>query len=89
LFHIDARNVIATAWEPTFDGNRLTGYRVRLLETAGRIGRGKLNSFRSAAAAKQLDFQGEKLSDCEITDGAVQFEMAANQWIELEVQTET
>ncbi|MFT7641723.1 MAG: alpha-mannosidase, partial [Pirellulaceae bacterium] len=89
LFHVDARNVIATAWEPIFKGSQLTGYRVRLLETGGRIGRGKINSFRSAAAAQQVDFRGEKLSDCEIADGAVCFEMAANQWIELEVQTET
>ncbi len=39
LFHIDARNLVATHWEPLEQEGRIAGFRVRLLETEGRPGR--------------------------------------------------
>ena len=61
LFHIDAKNVLATHWEPVVDVADPTaasfppdelpakGFRVRLLETAGRGGRVTLRTYRPVA----------------------------------------
>ncbi len=85
LFHIDARSVVATYWEPIVDGNAVTGVRVRLLETNDRAARAKLSTFRAAGSARLMNFIGESLGDCQINEGRIQVELAASQWIELEV----
>ncbi len=84
LFHIDAKNVVATHWEPMSNEGSVQGFRVRLLETAGRSSRATLSCFRAVTSARQLDFQGQSLGDCKLQDGKVRLELSAGEWIELE-----
>jgi alpha-mannosidase len=83
LFHIDARNVVATHWEPVLEGATVTGFRVRLLETAGRPANLTLSAFRPMKAAEQVDFRGEKVSDCTVAEGKIRLDLAAHGWTEL------
>ena len=59
LYHLDARNVVATAWESTE-----RGFRVRLVETSGAAGRVCLRCWRPILSARQTDFLGSTL--CEL-----------------------
>lgn len=86
LFHIDVKNVVATHWEPLISDANVAGYRVRLVETEGRTARVGLGSFRPAANARQLDFQGQTLCECKVEDGRVRFEMTGHEWVEVEVK---
>ena len=83
LFHIDARNVIATHWEPVLEGTTVNGFRVRLLETAGRPTSPTLSALREIQSAEQVDFRGQKISDCAITDGKLKVEIPAHGWVEI------
>lgn len=85
LFHIDARNIAATHWEPLVENDAITGFRVRLLETSGRAARARLSAFRSIASARHMDFAGQSRGECQINEGRVQLELAANEWLEVEV----
>jgi alpha-mannosidase len=94
LFHVDAKNVVATHWEPVLatdapgdpppGGGSVRGFRVRLLETAGRGGPLKLRSFRPVAAARQIDFLGQTTVEAPVEDDKIRLDFAANEWIELE-----
>jgi alpha-mannosidase len=86
LLHIDAKNVVATSWEPLFEQGSITGFRARLLETAGRPARFALSCFRDLGSARQLDFQGQPLAECQVTEGKVQLEMSAGEWTEVEAR---
>lgn len=82
LFHIDARNVVATHWEPVVEGTTVSGFRVRLLETAGRPANLTLSAFRAVKSARQVDFRGEPVTDCTITEGKIKVDLPAHGWIE-------
>ena len=84
MFHLDAKNVVATRWEPLFDGGKTIGYRVRLLETAGRQAKTRLRSFRQVTSARLVDFRGEQLRQCQVEEDAVLVEMGPFQWAEIE-----
>jgi alpha-mannosidase len=86
LFHVDARNVIATHWEPLLEDNGAVGFRARLLETGGRAAKAGVRCFREIRAARLVDFRGQTLSDCEIGDGKIEIKIAAHQWVELEAR---
>ena len=86
LFHIDARNVISTWWSPIAEHGHLQGFRVRLLEVAGRPARLKLSCFRPLAEARQVDFLGHPLGDAAVEDGHVRLELSANEWTEVEAR---
>lgn len=83
LFHIDARTVIATHWEPLVEGTSVSGFRVRLLETAGRPANLTLSAFRAVKSAQQVDFRGEPTGDCTVADGKIRVDLPAHGWIEL------
>jgi len=85
LFHIDARNVATTHWEPLFEGERNVGVRVRLLETAGRACRAKLSAFRSVRLARHVDFRGQPGNECRLHEGRVHLELAAGEWLQIDV----
>jgi len=85
LFHIDAKNVVATHWEPVIEEAGVAGYRVRLLETEGRSASVGLSSFRPATSARQIDFQGQTLCECKVEDGRARLEMTGHEWIEVQV----
>lgn len=84
LFHLDARNVTATHWEPLVEGAEPIGFRVRLLETAGRAAKVSLSSFRPVNAARQRGLDGSPRNDCNLDEGRITLQMAAHQWTEIE-----
>ena len=84
LFHIDAKNIIATHWEPILSDGNIEGFRARLLETAGRSVQATLSSFRNVKQAKQVDFQGNSLGECKVDEGRVRLDFSAGEWIEVE-----
>jgi alpha-mannosidase len=86
LFHIDARNVTATHWEPLLDDDRVAGFRVRLLESAGRSATATLKCFRPVTIARRLNFCGGTISECTLQDGDVQLSLSAHEWVELEAR---
>lgn len=97
LFHVNGRTVIATAWDclitsapkhETGPRARVVGFRVRLLETAGKSGRVTVRAFRPVVSAREVDFSGRTLADCEVTDGAFHLEMSPYQWSEIEARWE-
>lgn len=84
LFHIDARNIAATHWEPLREGGEVKGFRVRLLETLGRSAKVTLSGFRSIGKARQIRPDGSPSNDCTLAEGRVQLQMAAYAWTEIE-----
>jgi alpha-mannosidase len=86
LFHIDARNVTATHWEPLLEQDVVQGVRVRLQETGGRPAKAGLQCFRPARTARQTDFQNQPIDDCPIEDGRIQVQLAAHQWVQIEAR---
>ena len=85
LFHLDARNVLATRWEPLFAEGKATGFRVRLLETEGRSVALGLRSFRPVASARKTDFLGEVQSELSVEEDQVNVEIGPREWIQVEV----
>ena len=80
LFHLDAKNVLATAWEPTGDA----GFRVRLQETSGAAGRVCLRSWQAIATARQTDFFGNTLCELAVEHDKIWVEMKPHEWIQVE-----
>jgi alpha-mannosidase len=86
LFHFDSKNVVATSWQPLINEGAIQGFRTRLLETAGRRAKIKLSAFKNITSARQVDFCGQSLGDCEVTEGAIRMDLAANEWLEIEAR---
>jgi alpha-mannosidase len=86
LFHVDARNIVATHWEPLVEDGRPCGFRVRLLETEGRAGRALLRSFRPIGVARQVDFLGQTLVELPLDEGGVRLDFAGHEWVEVEAR---
>jgi hypothetical protein len=86
LFHIAARNVAATHWEAIIEAERTVGFRARLLETQGRQSQVGLQCFRPITTARKVNFQGETLSECQVDSGAVQLQLTAYEWAEIEAR---
>jgi len=86
LFHLDARNVVATTWEPLVEEGRVVGFCVRLLEVAGRSVRASLRTFRPAASARQVDFLGQTLSSLRVDGDTIQVDIGRYEWLKLEVR---
>jgi len=84
LFHIDARHLVATAWEPVSEANRNVGFRLRLLETSGKGGRGRISAFRNVGRARSRDFQGNSLGDLPVEQGNIVVDYGPYEWLELE-----
>jgi alpha-mannosidase len=83
LMHLSSRNVIATHWEPLDEGGRVTGFRVRLLETEGRPASLALSAFRPVKSASTVDFLGNPIAELAIDEGKVKLDLAAFEWAEL------
>ena len=86
LFHLDSRNVIATAWEPLVSEERLIGFRVRLLETEGRSSQVGLRSFRSLASARKVDFLGQQPEELNVDGDRLGMRIAAHEWVQIEAE---
>jgi alpha-mannosidase len=89
LFHLDAKNVVATHWEAVEEGDRVVGFRTRLWETEGRAGRIQLRCFRAPSAARLVGFAGQTLASLAIDGDAVAIELSPYDWIEVEGRWDT
>jgi alpha-mannosidase len=87
LFHLDARNVVPTHWQPLVDEQgRVSGISARLQETEGRSIKANLRMFRKPAFARQVDFLGQVLAQLPIDDDRVQIDFAKYEWAQIEVR---
>jgi alpha-mannosidase len=87
FFHLDAKNVVATHWEPLAnqgEAGKAHGFRARLLETSGRPGRVALRAFRPVISARQVDLQGQTLVQVPVEGDRMTLDFAAYEWIEVE-----
>jgi alpha-mannosidase len=93
LFHLDAKNVVATRWSPLGDGGAGSpecgggppvGFRARLWETEGRAGRVHLRCFRPVKAARQIDLRGETVLELNVSGDQVAIDFAPYEWLEIE-----
>lgn len=86
LFHLDAKNVVATHWSPLVTDGKTRGFRTRLVEIAGRPGQVGLSAFRPVTKARLLDFRGQALGDAKIEQGKIVLELAASEWVQVEAE---
>jgi len=88
LFHLDARNVLATHWEPLAVEGRTTGFRVRLLETEGRRAELALRCFRPVTSARKVDFLGGRRFIKQKKGDKVTVELGPREWAQVEATFE-
>lgn len=86
LFHLDSRTVMATAWEPLIEADRVIGFRARFLETAGKSQRVRLQTFRAVAQARCTDFEGRPLAELALEEDALVLDLAAEEWAQVEAR---
>lgn len=86
LFHVDAKNVLATAWEPLLSEGRLLGYRVRLLETEGRATPIGLRSYRPVESAQRTQLDGEGGTPLPVAGDRVTIDAQPYEWIQVEAR---
>ena len=84
LFHLDAKNVVATHWDTVEEGGRIVGFRVRLWETEGRAGRVHLRCFRPPASARHIGFGDQTLGTLTIEADAIAIDFSPYELIEVE-----
>jgi len=86
LFHVDAKNVIATHWDPLLRDGRVAGFRVRLLETEGRRSETRLRSFRAIASARKVNFQNEQPTELPVADDKITIDLKPHEWAQVEAE---
>ncbi|MBL9125987.1 MAG: hypothetical protein JNG90_20255, partial [Planctomycetaceae bacterium] len=92
LFRLDLPQAVVTHWEPLWDtsaapaARRAIGFRARILETSGRPGRGRLESFRAIRGARQVDLLGQPLVELRLVDDGVMLDIGAYEWLEVEAE---
>jgi alpha-mannosidase len=84
LFHLDARNVMATYWSPLLLSGRVGGYRVRLMETEGRGTRVGIRSFQSIHAARKVDWASSQPAELETDGDKVTLDLRPYEWVQVE-----
>ena len=85
LFHLNAKNVVATAWEPIYDGKQLRGVRARLAETENRDVNLTLQCFCQVAQARKVDFLGEQAEDLNVDGDRVTVPTKGHEWMQIEI----
>lgn len=92
LICVDRPNTIITHCEVLWDDGvdqaqrAAAGFRLRLLETEGRSGAVRLDSFRPVQHAIKTDFVGHSLGNLSIDDGGVQLVMTPYEWTQIEAR---
>src|SRR6478735_5251132 len=76
LLHLSSRNVIATSIAPLLEGDKVIGFRARLLETSGRPANLALSAFREIKSASTTDFQGASIAELKIEEGKAKLDIA-------------
>jgi alpha-mannosidase len=84
LFHLAARTVIATHWQPKHQGGQLAGFSVRLLETEGRRVRTHLRACRGVRGARKVDFAGQELGALRVDGDRIDLEFGPYEWAQVE-----
>jgi alpha-mannosidase len=82
FFHLDAKNVLATCWQPLAAPQR--GFQVRLLETEGRAANVRVQAIRPLESAYLVDGQGEPIRELKIDGGAAEVHLHAYQFAEVQ-----
>ncbi len=85
LLRTNCRNVLITAVESMFVDQAGMGIRLRLKETEGRAGNGKIECARPITKARRVRLDGESKSELNIAEGAVDFGFAANEYLQIEL----
>ncbi len=80
LMRVDCRNLLITAVEQLPNG-----VRVRLKETEGRAGSGKIECARLIAQARRIRLDGETKSELGLVDGGAEFGFSAHEYFQLEL----
>jgi alpha-mannosidase len=83
FIHLSSRNVIATSISPLCEGTRVTGFRARLLETAGRPANLAITAFREIKSAASCDFSDNTIAELTIDSGKAKLDLAAHEWVEI------
>jgi len=86
LFHVDARNVLATHWEPCLSEGRVEGFRVRLLETDGRRVRAELRCFRPVESAQKILCGDTPPDELPVKNDQVTIDLGPHEWAEVETR---
>lgn len=86
LFHLDARNVQATWWNPVVEQGQIVGFQTRLLETMGRPAKLRLGCFRELTFAQKQDFLGRGVGPCDVEEGRAIIDLAGSQWVQVEAR---
>ncbi len=86
LFHLDARNVIVSSWEPVSEANKTVGVRLHLLETEGRGAKVKLNAFRPLKSAQRIDLHGSLGEAYPLEGDAARLELSPYDWQGVELR---
>ncbi|MBI83479.1 MAG: hypothetical protein CMJ81_09805 [Planctomycetaceae bacterium] len=86
LLHVDNKSLLITHQETLVENEKVVGIRARVLESSGQTASGRLACFRDAQSAQKVDFLGKTIVSCQVESGAVQLEMAACEWAQIEVR---
>ncbi len=80
LFHISAKNVLATSWEPLPEQN---GLHVRLVETEGKQTRFRVHTFKPWKQMNRVTIDGTSLGEIPIKDGSADVTLSGFEVVEL------
>jgi alpha-mannosidase len=86
LFHVNARNVRTTSWRRLELDDAGLGVQVRLIETEGKSTKMTLSAFCPVVSARKVDFQGETLDQCQVSENQINFSMHENEWTQIEAR---
>ncbi len=86
LFHLDAKNVVATSWRPLEEDGQVVGVRAGLLETEGRPTKATLRALRDLHSARQTDLVGKTLVELSPSGDGVKIELGGYEFVEVEVR---
>ncbi|MBI1248049.1 hypothetical protein GC197_09435 [bacterium] len=87
IFHLEAKNAMLTSLAAlTGENGQAIGFQTKLLETEGRPAKGAIRCYRPVREAHLCDFQGNRITKCEVKEDRIHFELAPGQWYPLEAE---
>jgi alpha-mannosidase len=86
LFHLDARNVVATHWEPIVEEDCVAGLRVRLLETDGLDVALALRCLRPIVSAHKAPLGEAAPQELPIDDDCITVALHPHEWADVEAR---
>lgn len=89
LFHMNARNVLATAWEPHVVEGQVKGFVVRLLEVEGRPADVILQAFRPIGSGLKNNGPKQPATLVPVDRERLKFSVRPHEWIEITAEWAT